>query len=88
MLQPKILWAGVSEKFRGGEMGRQLVTAEIAAIRAAAWPVPECEPPAAAVEPLPLVDMVEEKLVLTNGLLTKSKSDAKDPVPWNFGKSG
>ncbi|HEY2826629.1 MAG TPA: hypothetical protein VGJ04_03430 [Pirellulales bacterium] len=37
-------------------MGRQLVTAEIAAMRAAAWLLPECELLEAAADPLPLVD--------------------------------
>ena len=88
MFDPKIFWAGVSEKLSGGEMGRQLVTAEIAAIRDAACVVPAWEEPPEAAEPLPLVE-TGEKLVLTKTLLTKSKSiRQKVRVPWNFGKSG
>jgi hypothetical protein len=57
MFEPKILWAGVSEKLSGGEMGRQLVTAEMAAMRVAAWVVPAFGLLAAEAEPLPLEEI-------------------------------
>src|SRR5580698_8655812 len=53
---PNMSCAGVFAKLKGGEIGCQLVTAEIAAARADACAGVPREPAAAAEDPFPLVE--------------------------------
>jgi hypothetical protein len=62
---PNTSCEAVSAKLRGGELGRQFVTAEIAAERADACAGAPWELPAAA-EPFPLVEVPPRTWVLTD----------------------